>query len=81
MRNMPEGGGTFQSARVSERGRRFLAGLLGELTDAQLGGLFSGAGFDRSRPPLMRKTPVAEWVRVFRQRVQVISEGRPCPDA
>ena len=81
MRDMPEGGGTFQFARVSERGRQFLAGLLGELTDAQLRDLFSGAGFDRPRPPLMRTTPVSEWVRVFRQRVRAISEGSPCPGA
>jgi hypothetical protein len=81
MRDMPDGGGTFQFARVSERGRQFLAGLLGELTDAQLSDLFSGAGFDRSRPPLMRKTPVSEWVRVFRQRVRAISDGSPCPSA
>jgi hypothetical protein len=79
MRDMPHSGGTFQSVRVSEGGRQFLAGLLGALTDAQLVDLFSGAGFDRPRLPLMQKTPVSEWVRVFRQRVTAISEGPSCP--
>ena len=79
MRNMPQGGGTFQSTRVSEAGRRFLAGLLGELTDAQLTDLFSGAGFDRPRSAVAQKTPVSEWVRVFKQKVRAISEGPSCP--
>ena len=81
MRYMPHGGGTFQSVRVSDRGRRFLAGLLGELTDAQLTALFSGAGFDKPRLPLRQTTPVAEWVRVFKQRVAAISDGPACPGA
>jgi hypothetical protein len=81
MRDMPHGGGTFQSVRVLEGGRQFLAGLLGALTDAQLVDLFSGAGFDQSRPPLMQNAPVSEWVRVFRQRVTAISEGPSCPAA
>jgi len=81
MRNLPYNGGTFRAARVSEGGRQFLAGLLGQLTDAQLGDLFSGARFDKPRNPLKQITPVSEWIRVFRNRVKTISEGPPCPDA
>jgi len=65
----------------SGRGRRFLGTLLHELTDAQLTDLFTWARFDKPRSPLMRPTPVSEWVRVFKKRVTAISEGPPCPDA
>jgi hypothetical protein len=81
MDGMPHNGGTFQSTRVSESGRRLLAGLLGELTDEQLTDLFSGARFDKPRRPFMQTAPVSEWVRVFKNRVAAISEGPRCPEA
>jgi hypothetical protein len=81
MSDLPYGGGTFGPTRVSERGRRFLARLLEQLTDAQLTDLFAGARFDQPRNPLYRTSPVPEWVRAFKARVRAISEGPPCPDA
>ena len=75
------GGGTFGPTRVSERGRRFLARLLEQLTDAQLTDLFAGARFDEPRNPLYRTSPVPEWVSAFKTRVRAISEGPTCPDA
>jgi hypothetical protein len=66
---------------VSERGRRFLARLLEQLTDAQLADLFGGARFGTSGSLLKQASPVQEWVRVFTSRVRAISEGPPCPDA
>lgn len=81
MEELPYGGGTFGPTRVSERGRRFLARLLEQLTDAQLADLFAGARFDKPRGPLRETSPLAEWVRVFKARVRTISEGSPCPDA
>jgi hypothetical protein len=81
MEDLPYGGGTFGPTRVSERGRRFLAKLLGELTDAQLADLFAAARFDKPRSPLTNAKPVSDWVRVFKKRVRTISEGPPCPDA
>jgi len=80
MEELPYGGGTFGPTRVSERGRRFLAKLLEQLSDAQLADLFSGARFDQPRSPLKGTTAIQEWVRVFKSRVQTISEGPPCPD-
>jgi hypothetical protein len=80
MTDMPYGGGTFGPTRISERGRRFLAKLLGELTDAQLIELFASARFDQPRTPFTKTSPAAEWARVFKQRVHAISEGPPCPD-
>jgi hypothetical protein len=81
MREMPYGGGTFRAVRVSERGRQFLAGLLNELSEAQLTDLFAGARFDQPRSPLMQHTLVSEWVRVFQKRAKAITDGPPCPDA
>ena len=81
MKDLPHGGATFESAHVSERGRRFLGTLLHELTDAQLTDLFTWARFDKPRSRLMETRPVSDWVRVFKSRVREISEGPPCPDA
>jgi hypothetical protein len=81
MRHMPYSGGTFGSARISERGRRFLATLLGQLRDQQLTDLFASARFDKIRSPLSPVRPVTEWVRVFKQRARAISDGPACPDA
>jgi hypothetical protein len=80
MDHLPYGGGTFGPTRVSERGRRFLARLLEQLTDAQLADLFAGARFDKPRSPLKGTSTVQEWVRVFKTRARAISEGPPCPD-
>jgi hypothetical protein len=81
MRNMPFKGGTFGSARITERGRRFLLALLGELSEQQLADLFSSARFDQQSGLVSAATPVSEWVRVFKQRVKTIGDGPPCPDA
>jgi hypothetical protein len=91
MKDMPHGGGTFGSARVSEAGRQFLARLLNQLTEAQIAELFAGARFDR-RPtrsvmaPLGLRDasgprPIADWVRVFKLRQQQITDGPACPGA
>jgi hypothetical protein len=80
MEKLPYGGGTFGPTRVSERGRRFFAKLVGELSDAQLTDLFTWARFDKSRSLWKETSPVSEWVRVFKKRARVISEGPQCPD-
>ena len=79
MRDLPVHGATFGETRVSEDGRQFLSGLLGELTDAQLADLFSGARFDQRRGPFASSSGVEEWVRVFKARRAAIAEGPPCP--
>ncbi len=81
MTDLPYGGGTFGPTRVSERGRRFLARLLEQITDAQLTDLFADARFDKPRRLLQETNPIPSWVRAFKTRVQAISEGPPCPDA
>jgi hypothetical protein len=81
MDESPYGGGTFGPTRVSERGRRFLARLLEQLTDAQLTALFTWARFDKPRNALSQASPISEWVRVFKKRVRAIGDGPRCPDA
>lgn len=81
MDELPYDRGTFGPVRISERGRRFLGKQLDELTDAQLTELFTWARFDQARGVPMPTRPVADWVRVFKARVQQINEGPPCPDA
>jgi hypothetical protein len=81
MEDLPYGGGTFGPTRVSERGRRFFAKLVDELTDAQLTDLFTWARFDKPRSMWKQASPVSDWVRVFRTRARVISDGPRCPDA
>jgi hypothetical protein len=81
MGDMPYAGATFGSPRISERGRLFLSGLLGALSDRQLRDLFSGARFDRPYDLLTPVRPVSDWVRVFKKRVKAVSEGAPCPEA
>jgi hypothetical protein len=79
MRDLPVHGATFSETRVSEEGRGFLSGLLGELTDVQLGDLFAGARFDRRRGPFAPSSSVEEWVHAFKVRRAAIAEGPACP--
>ena len=79
MADLPHGGGTFAPTRISERGRQFLAELLGQLTDTQVEGLFSAARFDKQKGLLSAAAPVSEWVRVFKRRVRELSDGPACP--
>jgi len=80
MEDLPVGGATFEVVRIGEEGRVFLGSLLNRLTDAQLEQLFSGARFDQRRGPWGGE-PIAEWVRVFKARRDVIADGPPCPQA
>jgi hypothetical protein len=79
MRTLPYHGGTFAPVQISDRGRRFLAALLGALSDAQMTDLFEGARFEQHRGLLTESSPVSEWVRVFKTRVRAIADGPPCP--
>jgi hypothetical protein len=67
--------------RISEAGRAFLAGLLVQLTDAQLKDLFETARVDRRpRDPRQGGPPasVDEWVEAFkRKRAQIVDHRCP----
>jgi hypothetical protein len=65
--------GSLAHPTISEDGRRFLSGLLAQLSDRQLRDLFEVARFVRREPGV----PTDDWVRVFRQKRDEIA-GRRC---
>jgi hypothetical protein len=79
LRSLPYRGGTFPEVVISEAGRAHLAALLGELSEAQIRGLFAGARF----PMYTRHAPGAAdtgaWTRAFQEKVRKITEHR-CPN-
>jgi membrane-associated phospholipid phosphatase len=72
--------GTLKDPLISEEGRRLLAGLLLQVTDAQLRDLFEVARVNlRPRSPEVRPSSVAtvdEWVDAFKQKRDEIVNRR-----
>lgn len=79
MRSLPFEGATFGQATITEAGRQFIGKLLTQLSDEQLTALFASARFGEQRGLLLPVTPVADWVRVFTQKVRAITDGPACP--
>jgi hypothetical protein len=66
--------GTLDHPLISEAGRRFLADLLVQLSDAQLLDLFEGARFSERRSPSIRGATIEQWVDAFkRKRDEIVS--------
>lgn len=73
--------GTLGNPTISETGRAFLAGLLAQLSDDQLRGLFEVAGVEgRARDATQHgdRASVAEWVSAFKRKRSEIVDHR-CP--
>ena len=75
--------GRFHNPTISEGGRAFLAGLLNQLSDAQLRDLFETARVPKRRSKdgdgaQSASADIDEWVRVFKEKRAEISEAR-CP--
>jgi hypothetical protein len=75
--------GNLSNPRISEEGRKFLADLLVQLTDAQLRDLFTTARF--ADGPLRMRAPkgtpedtVAAWIETFRRKREEIVRAH-CP--
>jgi hypothetical protein len=56
--------GSLENPRIGEEGRQFLAGLLGQLSDAQIHDLFDVARVTRRQPA----TTVDDWVAAFKHK-------------
>jgi hypothetical protein len=77
---LPYHGATFTPVKISEAGRQHLGGLLSQLSERQLEDLFSSARFDHPTGMFGKHSaPIAEWVRVFKAKVNQITDGPSCP--
>jgi hypothetical protein len=78
MEHLPWGGGTFPEQQLSEEGRRFLLGLLEQLSLEQLQDLFTGARIEWSEGIMAEGRLPAAWAAAFQDKVRQIREGGPC---
>lgn len=70
MKEMPYNGATFKDVQIVEGGRRLLGDRLKQLTPAQIESLVNVAKFE----------DVPAWVATFQDKIQQISDRRPCPE-
>ena len=68
MKKLPFEGSTFPDVRITEDGRRLLAGRLTKLPPAQVKALFAGAGFGDAN----------EWADAFQEKIRQITDRPPC---
>jgi hypothetical protein len=68
--------GTLDHPRIGDEGRRFLAALLGQLSDAQLVDLFTVARFDARPDGGRAPASIAEWVDAFKSKRDAIASRR-----
>jgi hypothetical protein len=80
MQSLPYDGATFGRATITEAGRQFIGGLLSQLSDDELTALLTSARFGEKRGLMMTVTPVSDWVRMFQQKVRLITDGPACPE-
>jgi len=70
--------GTLNRPRIGEAGRRFLADLLVQLSDAQLHDLFEGARFAERTGPSVRPAAIEDWMEAFkRKRDDIVNNSCP----
>jgi hypothetical protein len=79
MRGLPYDGATFRDVRVGEPGRQLFIRRLHRISPAHAADLFAGARFDQKRGLFSDVRPVDDWVRAFRTRVAMVTDGPPCP--
>jgi hypothetical protein len=80
MKHLPWDGATFPDHHISEDGRRFLLGLLEQLSSAQLEALFRGARLEwwsGGIGPGARQP--SAWAAAFLDKVGQIASAGPCP--
>jgi hypothetical protein len=79
MEHLPWGGGTFPEFRVSEEGRQLLAGLLEQLSVAQLRALFDAARVTTHDQVTSAARSSDAWISAFLDKVAQIKSAGPCP--
>jgi hypothetical protein len=79
MRRLPWGGGTFPDAHISEEGRRFLLGLLDQLTQPQLEALFTASRITSLESAHYESRLPGAWARAFLDKVRQVRDAGPCP--
>jgi hypothetical protein len=79
MKTLPYNGATFPDWKISEEGRRLILSLLEQLTDQQLRDLFEGSRITSLDQVPAEGRRAETWVRVFKDKVQQIRDGGPCP--
>jgi hypothetical protein len=79
MEHLPFGGGTFPEQQISDEGRRFLLGLLRQLSARQLHELFVGSRVTAHDGVSLEGRSADAWVRAFQDKVQQIAAAGPCP--
>jgi hypothetical protein len=75
----PSQSGSLDNPRIGEAGRKFLADLLVQLSDAQLHDLFEVARFSRRQAPSVRAATTDQWVDAFRKKRDQIVNRRCLP--
>ena len=80
METLPYNGGTFPKHRISEAGRRFMLGLLEQLSEHQLTDLFTASRITPYDQVSAAARSAAPWVAAFSDKVRQIREGGPCGD-
>jgi hypothetical protein len=81
MKSLPFRGATFPERRISEEGRLLLLGWLEQLSDQQMRDLFKGSRMTHFDQVTAAARNADVWVEAFREKVQQIREGGPCPPA
>jgi hypothetical protein len=79
MSDLPYGGGTFPERPISEAGRQMLAGLLEQLSRAQLRDLFTASRMTARDIIDAESRDADAWVNVFLGKVKEIRTAGPCP--
>ena len=74
----PSQTGSLENPRISEAGRKFLADLLMQVSDAQLRDLFDVSRFAQRKGGASRPASVDEWVNAFKKKRGEIA-SRTCP--
>jgi len=70
--------GTLKDPVISEEGRKFLAGLLTQLSDSQLRDLFEVARFGRRTVPDQPAATIDQWVDAFKKkRTEIVDHVCP----